>query len=408
MKSPYRPSAPFRPGDAELNVLVVSPPAPVWGAQLYLLDQVEPLRSRAITLTLASPADSPFAEEWVARGWPMVELPLRLHGGLRHAPGSDRRASPGGLCLDAVAMVRSAARLARTGRHFDLLHSYSLRSHLEVALAGHLSRRPSVLDLVNIVRPGVGRHVLRGIARMASLTVANSAATAAVVGSRARVRVIQPGIDLHRFAPGAPEPGLREELTADPSAPLVAIIGRLDVRKGIQVLLEAMARLGGSAAAAHLVVVGDAGTGPPEFAEQLRRNGEALLGERVRFVGRRSDVPQILRTVDVMVNASRAEPFGLSVLEAQACGTVVIGTNAGGIPEFVEDGVTGLLVAPFEVAPMVAALERVFAEPALVESMRAEALQRAHPARGLEAQYDELAAVYHSVAGRSVRPSAGR
>ena len=390
---------------ADVHVLVASSPAPVWGAQLYLLDQVEPLRQRGIVLTLASPADSPFAKEWLARGWPLVDLPLRLHGGLRRGDGSDRRPGPVALVLDAVAMVPSAVRLARTGRQFDLLHSYALRSHLEVAVAGHLARRPSVLDQVNIVRPGIGRRVLRGIARLASLTVANSAATAAVVGDRAAVWVIQPGIDLHRFAPGAPEPGLREQLTSDPSAPLVAIIGRLDVRKGIQILLEAMARLQGPAAAAHLVVVGDAGTGPPEFAAELRRTGEALLGERVRFVGRRSDIPQILRSVDVMVNASKAEPFGLTVLEAQACGTAVIGTDAGGIPEFVEHGVTGLLVPPFEVEPMAAALERVLGDAALVEAMTAEALRRAHPARGVEAQYDELASMYRSVAAGTRAPT---
>ena len=56
--------------------------------------------------------------------------------------------------------------------------------------------------------------------------------------------------------------------------------------------------------------------------------------------------PAVLRSLDVLVNASASEPFGLTVLEAQACGVPVIGTDAGGIPEFVTDGETGLLVAP--------------------------------------------------------------
>jgi len=389
-------------GRGTVRALVVSPPAPVWGAQLYLLDQVEPLHARGIELTLASPLDSPFAEEWVRRGWPLVELPVRLHGGLRRADGSGRRPGPVALARDGVAMVRSAWRLARVGRRFDLLHSYALRSHLEVALAARLARRPSVLDLVNIVRPGIGRQVLRMTGRLATLTVANSAATAAVLGSGVRTRIIQPGIDLGRFCPGPADRALRGELSSDPDAPLVAIIGRVDERKGVQILVEAMGRLQGPAAAAHLVVVGDAGTGPVAFAEGVRRDAEALLGDRVRFVGRRSDIPQILRSIDVMVNASRAEPFGLSVLEAQACGTAVIGTDAGGIPEFVEHGVTGLLVPPFEVPPLVAALDRVLGDRDLVAAMTAEALRRAHPARGLEAQYDELATMYRDVAARAV------
>ena len=71
-----------------------------------------------------------------------------------------------------------------------------------------------------------------------------------------------------------------------------------------------------------------------------------LLGDRARFVGPVDDVPGVLRSLDVLVNASASEPFGLSVLEAQASGVPVIGTDAGGIPEFVTDGETGLLVAP--------------------------------------------------------------
>ena len=65
----------------------------------------------------------------------------------------------------------------------------------------------------------------------------------------------------------------------------------------------------------------------------------------------------MLRSLDVLVNASASEPFGLSVLEAQACGVPVIGTDAGGIPEFVTDGETGLLVAPGQPDALAAGLE---------------------------------------------------
>ncbi len=100
---------------------------------------------------------------------------------------------------------------------------------------------------------------------------------------------------------------------------------------------------------ARLVVVGDVGVRTSDYAHQLESRAADLLGSRVRFVGRRDDIPDVLRALDILVNASSAEPFGRSVLEAQATGLSVIGTRDGGIPEFVADGETGLLVEPGDV-----------------------------------------------------------
>jgi glycosyltransferase involved in cell wall biosynthesis len=195
---------------------------------------------------------------------------------------------------------------------------------------------------------------------------------------------------------------LRAELCGGGDRPLVAIIGRIDVRKGIQVLVEAMTMASGPAADARLVVVGEAGTGPTEFADELRRDADARLGDRVLFTGRRSDIPDILRAVDVLVMASVAEPFGLSALEAQACRTPVVGTNAGGLVEFVEHDVTGLLVPPLAPEPLARALERVLGDHELRTRIIDEAERRTIPARGLEAQYDELAQMYRDVATGSI------
>ena len=149
-------------------------------------------------------------------------------------------------------------------------------------------------------------------------------------------------------------------------------------------------------------MVGESGTGPTDFADELRRDAAERLGDRVLFTGRRSDIPDIMRAVDVVVMASVAEPFGLSALEAMACGTPVIGTAAGGLVEFVEHEVTGLLVPPLESEPIARAIERVLGDDELRNRMILEAERRAVPARGLEAQYDELAQMYRDVTTRSV------
>lgn len=386
---------------ADVNALVVSPPATVWGAQLYLLDQVGPLADRGVQLTLASPRATPFADEWESRGFPLIDIPLELHEGLR-VSGSESRPGPRSLLRSARGVGRGVAAITRVSRRFDMMYSFAMRSHLEVAVAGRRTGTPVALDLVNIVRPGMGRRILRTAARLATLTVANSQTSAAVLGPKARVRVIHPGIDLARFGPGSADPALRAELTGGVDRPLVAIIGRIDVRKGVQVLVEAMGQLTGPAARARLVVVGEAGTGPTTFADQLRRDADELLGDRVLFTGRRSDIPDIMKAVDVLVMASVAEPFGLSALEAQATRVPVIGTNAGGLVEFVEHEVTGLLVPPMEPAPLARAIERVLTDHELRDAMVDEAERRANPDRGLESQYDLLAQMYRDVADRAV------
>jgi glycosyltransferase involved in cell wall biosynthesis len=390
------------PSRADVNALVVSPPAPIWGAQLYLLDQVDALADRGVTLTLGSPRGSDFADEWERRGHALHDLPLVLHASMR-IPGTSARPGPVTVGRAGVGVVSNCWHIARAARSYDMLYSFSLRSHLETAVAGRVSRVPTALDLVDIVRPGMGQHVLRWAASLAQLTVANSTATASVLGARPTAQIIHPGIDLERFRPGPASSGLRAELCAHPEAPLVGIACRLDVRKGVQILVDAMTRLKGCAGRAQLVVVGDVGTGPAEFAERLRRESNEALGDRVRFVGRRSDMADIMRAIDVLVVASESEPFGLTALEAQASGTPVIGTDAGGLPEFVEHEVSGLLVPPFAPEPLARAIERVLAGGSTIEAMVAEAERRARPSRGLDAQYDQIAEMYRDVAARSVR-----
>ena len=259
-----------------------------------------------------------------------------------------------------------------------------------------------MVEVVDLVRGGLGQRLLRLSTALADATIANSAATAATLGRRARsVHVISPGVDLERFAPGPADPAVRSQLTAVPEAPLVGIVGRVDPRKGVGVLVDAMSRLEGPAADARLAVVGDVGIGTEADTAALRASAERLLGDRIRFVGRRRDVPDVLRAVDVLVSASYAEPFGRALLEAHATGVPVIGTRSGGVPEFVEDGATGLLVPPLDPAALAAALDRLLSDGALRQRLAAAGRAQAERRFGLADRYDQVAAVYAAV----VRPS---
>lgn len=383
-----------------LSVLVLSHASNVWGAERRLLDMAPLFAAQGIVLVLASPPGE-LADAWVSAGHRWEPFNLRRHQGLRR-PDSRARPPVGALLSEGRSVMQSSLSVARLARSFDLVQSHSLMAHLEVALAGTVARRPVVLDLHDLVEEGLGRRVLRLAARLATVSLANSSATAQTVGGESsKVRVVHPGVDTDRFFPAAADPAIRAQLSACPEAPLVGILGRIDPNKGVQTLVEAMARPEANLSRAHLVVVGREHVGSADFAAELRRRGDELLGDRVRFIGPRDDVPDVLRALDIMVNASRHEPFGRTVLEAQACGVAVVATDAGGIPEFVENLRTGLLVPPLDAPALGAALERLIGDETLRRRLAGEGAVQARDRFSVAGQARAAAAVYRFAVDRS-------
>lgn len=392
---------------SRLRVLEVSYSRQVWGAELATMALAGPLAQRGIDLTLGSPPGGDLEEHWRRLGRPFVALEFPDHLGLRGAD-SEGRPSPGQLVRELGTTARSVRMIAGALRDFDLVHSNSLWAHLDCALAGRLARRPSILELYDLVRPGLGRKVLTTAAALSTVAIAISQAVADIIGPRGarHVRIVPLSVDLDRFGPGPVSSELRRLLTSDEAAPLVGIVGRIDPEKGVDVLVRAMGRLQGAAAGAHLVVVGSAGLAPDGYPERVRAEAEQLLGDRVRFVGRTDDVPGTLRALDILVNASVAEPFGLSVLEAQASAVAVIGTSAGGIPDFVFDGDNGLLVPSGDVDATAKALDRLITDDELRARIAARGRATAQ-ARGIEARADVAAEIYFRAARRSPRAPEG-
>jgi len=177
---------------------------------------------------------------------------------------------------------------------------------------------------------------------------------------RANVEVIYPGIDTIHYTP-------RLELRAP--TPLFAYLGRLKRYKGVHFVIRAFAELRHPTATLEIAGAGD-------YRPALERLAASLdLGERVRFLGRVSDQEKLslLRHAWALVFASPKEGWGITNLEAAACGTPVVASNSPGIRESVRDGDTGYLVAHGDVRAMSAAMGRLAADGALVERLGANA-----------------------------------
>jgi glycosyltransferase involved in cell wall biosynthesis len=363
-----------------------------------LLDLRPRLADLGVECVLACPAESDFWSRWKETGAELVEFEPGGELGLR--AGEGRRPGLGALAKQLRVVISDARRITDLVRttQADVVQSHDLNSNLEVGLAGRRTRRPSVLDLHDIVVPGLGRRVLSVGARIASVTIANSRATAATV-SWGRVEVVNPGVDLDLFFPAPASAEMRRRLAARPERPIVGILGRVDPEKGIDTLARAVARLTGAAADAQLAVVGAPHGGGAEYGRTIHDEVTQLLGDRARFVGPTDDVPETMRALDIVVNASRMEPFGRTVLEAQACGIPVVGTAAGGIPEFVTDGVNGLLVAPGDDAALAVQLARLLSDASLRERLGARGHLDA-AAISTDRQAAKLAGIIRSVARR--------
>lgn len=378
-----------------IRVLVVSHARQPWGAERVLLCVAPLLRERGFDLALASPAGA-LGDEWRETIGEHIALQLPDHRGLRAADGSSRpRASE--VARELAVSLRWAMTLRKLARRFDIVHSNNLWGHVETVLASRLARRPVVVQVHDLVRPGLGRRLLGIAARGSSATVAISGAVADCIRGAPvdKVRVIANGVDLERFSPGPGDGVLRDQLANEPGAPLIAILGRIDPEKGVDLAIRAVEQAGPPV---QLVVVGAPSPGHAAYVEAVRRECERRLGKRGQILAPTSDVPSVLRNVDVLVNASLAEPFGLTVLEAQAVGVPVVATNAGGVTDLVRDRETGLLVEPGDVGAIARAIDELTTDRRLASELVGRALQQARACFGIDRQADELAALYRSLA----------
>jgi glycosyltransferase involved in cell wall biosynthesis len=177
-----------------------------------------------------------------------------------------------------------------------------------------------------------------------------------------RLRVIPRGVDPIVFDPAAVNGDRMARLAAawrlPDGAPTVMLPARLTRWKGHAVMLEALARL--ERTDVCLVMVG-AEQGRTRFKRELIAQAETLgVADRVRLVGHCEDMPAALMLADVVANPSTApEPFGRTVIEAQAMGRPVVVSDAGGTAETVEHGVTGWRVRPSDPAALAATLNEI-------------------------------------------------
>ncbi|MBA3496250.1 MAG: glycosyltransferase [Gemmatimonadales bacterium] len=206
-----------------------------------------------------------------------------------------------------------------------------------------------------------------------------------------KLQVVRNGIDLDRYCRAA-DPRLRLLLARDEPRAVVLTVARLDPQKGHEYLLAA-------AAAIPQAVFVFAGEG--EERPRLERMARALgVADRVRFLGHRSDIPDLLAVCDVFVLPSLYEGLPLAVLEAMAAAKPVVATAVGGTDEAVTNGKSGLLVPPAEPSALAGAIRTVLGDPTVARRLGEAGQARARREFSASRMIREVSGVYEDLLER--------
>jgi glycosyltransferase involved in cell wall biosynthesis len=201
------------------------------------------------------------------------------------------------------------------------------------------------------------------------------------------ISVVPLGRDMNLFDPKSyNQRAMRERYGLPLERPIVATLGRLDPQKGQEEFLRSLPLVLKDRKDAYFVIAGDETRGEEGYKKRLLDLSSQLgVSDNVGFFPFTEEVPEFMAAIDLFVLPSYSETYGLVLIEAMAMGKPVVATDAGGVPEIVEDGRDGLLVPPRDEKALADAIVRILKDPSLQSSFsnqaRKDALERFDAAR---------------------------
>jgi alpha-maltose-1-phosphate synthase len=346
----------------------------------------------------------------------LVDITVHCQGADRPAAVAHRPWEHLGGANQALQTISTDLSMVAAVAGADLVHSHTWYANLAGHLAKLLYGVPHVMTVHSLepLRPWKAEQLGGGYALSSwcerTAVEAADAVIAVSDGMRDdllaaypavpadRVRVIRNGIDTVEYSPD-PATDVLDRYGVDAGRPAVIFVGRVTRQKGLPVLLRAAADL--DPVAQLVICAGQADTPELEaevsqLAKQLRANRSGVVWISGMLAKR--EVIQLLTHATVFVCPSLYEPLGIVNLEAMACGTAVVGSRVGGVPEVVADGKTGLLVPQGDPAALAEAINALLADPALAAEMGRRGRARAEAEFGWPGIAAQTAALYAELA----------
>jgi glycosyltransferase involved in cell wall biosynthesis len=359
----------------------------VAGAEVLVREIIRRLRDRIRATIFCLDAVGRIGEELVAEGADLVCF--------NRKPGRDWRVSQ---------RLAAAAR----ARDIEVIHAHQYTPFFYSALTKPLCGfRPRVIltehgrhypDQVSPLRRAVNRLVLDRLADAVTACCRFSAQGLIRVDgfAGARVEIIENGIEVERYGPPADKALAKEDVGLEPERCYLIHVARHHPVKDQSTLLRGFAAAVPDLPGLDLLMVGDG---------QLRGELESLavdlrVPDRVKFLGIRTDVPDLMRAADAFALTSLSEAASLTLLEAMASGLPAIVTDVGGNPELVRHEREGLLFPRGDVAGCASAIRRLFRDPDLAGRLGAAGRERAVARYQLEHTVEEYYRLYCRLTGR--------
>jgi glycosyltransferase involved in cell wall biosynthesis len=368
-----------------LRIAVLCEYSSLNGGERSLLSVIDQLPRDQVEFIVCAPPSGEFSDELRRRSLRHVPFALR---------DADGRTRARDLVIDQVRTMVDATQP-------DLLHANSLSMGRLTGAASSLLRIPCTSHLRDIV--GLSAAALTDLNRNRRLVAVSHATCDFHVAQgldRTRVEVIHNGIDCAAFAPRPATGSLKVELQLPLQACVIAAIGQIGLRKGLDVLAEAAVINRDLLPHAHYLIIGERHSAKPEsvaFEQALiQRFTAAGMSDRLHLLGRRSDVPRLLNEIDLLSHAARQEPFGRVLLEAAASGTPIVATDAGGTREMLHDE-SAWLVPPGDARRLAAAIQDACDHPEHRRSKASVARQRIVQDFAIEPRAAQLGRVWRSV-----------
>jgi glycosyltransferase involved in cell wall biosynthesis len=336
--------------------------------------------------------DRRFARMLEAEGVPVEEMNLRrIRASYDPRPQFRWLANLPG----AVGMVRQVIR----DYQVDLVHAYGL-TQVTGAFAARLCGKPIVWHLMSDGEPWfIKRLFLPLVWRMSDRVAVYSHGWAtSYLGAAAhspRVAALACGVDIERFRPGLAADSVRAEFGMRPGQIWLCQVGNPHPLKGQHVLIEATAiARRRSGLDIRALIVGRLHNQQLAYNDGLQARIVQLgLQEEIILTGLRDDIPAILNAVGISIVPSLTESFGIAAVEAMACELPVLASRIGGLPEVLEDGVTGLLVTPGNADILADHIIRLARDPNLRRQLGVagrERAERCFSPRTIASQYEKV------------------
>ena len=286
----------------------------------------------------------------------------------------------------------------------DLIHVHDSTSTVAVLSALFLKTTPPVIATehlsycyLNPLKKMVYEAVLRKTAAVTAVSRQLVEALGGKLGRSVPVLYIPNGIDLKRFPRSIDKTKKRKSLGLSSPGPVIVMVGRLEFNKDHDLLLRAARLVCSRLPNCHFLIVGDGSL----RRSLLRLSRQLGLSDKVRFLGERLDVAEILKIADLCVLSSRREGFPLTLLEYMAASRPVVATKVGGVSDIIRDGREGFLVPSGDADNFAARIIQLIQDPSLAREMGRkgnEVVRRDFSLRTMIRSYEN---VYRSVLERA-------